>query len=207
MYWYEEEVKRLEKERFHLKEEPATLFYGSSSIRLWKTLQEDFHMLKPVNLGFGGSTLAACVWFFERTVCRYNPQRIIFYAGDNDLGDGRNPEEVFIFFQQLCVKIKERYGSIPCYFISIKPSIRRLDIIETIRYANNLVENEIIKQDDNWKFINIFKHMTDRSGRPVTEYFDPDGLHLSPHGYALWKEIVNRQLSEDILGEKGTWPE
>ena len=43
------------------------MFYGSSSIRLWDTLAED---IDPgvVNLGFGGSTLQACDYFFERLV-------------------------------------------------------------------------------------------------------------------------------------------
>ncbi|MEO6149861.1 MAG: hypothetical protein ABIP28_06855 [Mucilaginibacter sp.] len=31
----------------------------------------------------------------------FQPERLIFYAGDNDLGDGRHPEEVFIFSRNL----------------------------------------------------------------------------------------------------------
>ncbi|MEO6849327.1 MAG: GDSL family lipase, partial [Mucilaginibacter sp.] len=66
MFWYEDEVKNLEKVVLKLGYEAETLFYGSSSIRLWTTLYKDFDNIKPVNLGFGGSTLAACVWFFDR---------------------------------------------------------------------------------------------------------------------------------------------
>jgi len=88
--------------------QPDTLFYGSSSIRLWESLYNDFATYKPVNLGFGGSTLAACVWFFDRLMMPLNPKRLVVYAGDNDLSDGRNPEEVFIFFEQLVVKARQR---------------------------------------------------------------------------------------------------
>ena len=66
MIWYEHEVQRLEQERASLEYEPKMIFYGSSSIRLWETLYEDFKEYQPANLGFGGSTLAACVWFFDR---------------------------------------------------------------------------------------------------------------------------------------------
>jgi hypothetical protein len=97
MTWYHEDIKRLEKERAELTYDPKLIFYGSSSITLWDTLYADFKEYKPVNLGFGGSTLAACVWFFEQVVAPYNPEAIILYAGDNDLGDGRHAEEVFIF--------------------------------------------------------------------------------------------------------------
>ncbi len=114
MYWYEDDVKRLEKDSLKIAYKAETIFYGSSSVRLWAGLYNDFNGLQPVNLGFGGSTLAACVWFFERVMFNYNPKRLIIYAGDNDLGDGRHPEEVFIFFQQLTVKAALRFGNIPC---------------------------------------------------------------------------------------------
>jgi hypothetical protein len=144
MIWYEDEIRRLEKDVNNLQYEPETIFYGSSSIRLWTSFYEDFNQLKPVNLGFGGSTLAACVWFFERVMKYYHPKRFIIYAGDNDLGDGRHPEEVFIFFQQLVVKISKQFGNIPCYFVSLKPSISRWHLADRFKYTNNLIETEII---------------------------------------------------------------
>lgn len=190
MYWYEEEVKRLEKEITFIKCNPLTVFYGSSSIRLWSTLEVDFKAFNPVNLGFGGSTLAACTWFFDRTLANYSPERIIIYAGDNDLGDGRHPEEIFIYFQQLSTKIKQRFGDIPCYFISIKPSIARWHMIDSFLYTNNIIENEIIRQDANWKFIDIYHPMLGVNNYPQNKYFDTDGLHLSTQGYKLWKHII-----------------
>lgn len=66
---------------------------------------------------------------------------------------------------------------------------------DQFRYTNNLIESEIIKLDDNWKFIDVFKRMLDKSGYPETSYFMPDQLHLSEKGYQLWSEIVNRYLT------------
>ena len=194
MYWYEDEVKRLEKDRLTLSYEPETLFYGSSSVRLWDSLYQDFAPVKPMNLGFGGSTLAACVWFFDRIMMPYNPKRLIVYAGDNDLGDGRHPEEIFIFFQQLMVKARERFGDIPCYYVSLKPSPARWQIADSFKYANNLIESEIVKQQNNWRFINIFKAMLDNAGVPQKEFYVSDALHLSPQGYALWKQVINDSI-------------
>ena len=191
MYWYEDEVKNLERESLKTGYAPETIFYGSSSIRMWTSLYQDFSHLKPVNLGFGGSTLAACVWFFERIMVPFNPKRFIIYAGDNDLGDGRTPEEVFLFFQDLIVKVRERFGDIPCYYVSLKPSPARWNMADQFKYANNLIENEIIKQYSNWRFINIFKAMLDSTGRPKSDYYVGDGLHLSTQGYEVWREAIN----------------
>ncbi|KQR67465.1 GDSL-type esterase/lipase family protein [Pedobacter sp. Leaf176] len=194
MYWYEQEVKQLEQIESRKRQGQLTLFYGSSTIRLWETLEEDFPERSVINLGFGGSTLAACVWFFERIMVGYDPLALVFYAGDNDLGDGRHPEEIFIFFQQLVVKVRQRFGSIPCYFVSLKPSVSRWHLADQFKYTNNLIESEIIKCNANWKFINIFKEMLDKNGAPNAGYYEEDGLHLSPAGYRLWKTIIRKKI-------------
>lgn len=194
MFWYEDEVRRLEKERLITGRNPDVIFYGSSSIRMWGSLSDDFKHTEVVNLGFGGSTLAACVWFFERVMLHYNPRALVVYAGDNDLGDGRHPEEIFIFFQQLMLKVTNRFGELPCYFVSLKPSLSRWHKADQLRYTNNLIESEIIKLSNNWKFIDVFKKMLDKSGQPDRAYFMDDRLHLSEKGYQLWRDIINQFL-------------
>lgn len=195
MYWYEEEVQRVEKEISRLSYPPETVFYGSSSITLWETLYTDFADLKPVNLGFGGSTLAACVWFFDRIIGPLNSAgTIIIYAGDNDLGDGRHPEEALLSYRQLIGQIRNKFGSIPCYFISIKPSIQRWEILGQIIETNRLVKEET-RTDDFQHYIDIFPLMLNEKGQPDPTLFEEDGLHLSPKGYAVWQEEIRRELA------------
>jgi lysophospholipase L1-like esterase len=193
MDWYEEEVKGLERKRLQVSYEPKMIFYGSSSIRLWKDLHQDFRPFKPINLGFGGSTLEACVAFFDRIIGPYNPESIVLYAGDNDLGDGKQPQDVLHYYRQLSAKIKKRYKDIPLIFISIKPSISRFHIINKIRQTNDMIREEIMFKEDNYHFINIYDAMTDENGRPRPELFEPDGLHLSAEGYSVWKQIIFRE--------------
>jgi len=170
MFWYEDEIKRLEQGSLKNAGEAETIFYGSSSIRMWNSLNADFADLKPVNLGFGGSTLAACVWFFDRVMAPYHPKRLIVYAGDNDLGDGRHPEEIFIFFQQLVARCNKRFGDIPCYFISLKPSVNRLHLVDQFKFTNQIIAGEIARYHNNWHYIDIFKEMFDAKGNLIKEY-------------------------------------
>jgi lysophospholipase L1-like esterase len=195
MIWYEEEVKTLEKKIAECPFRPETVFYGSSSIRLWETLTADFEVYKPINLGFGGSTLAACDWFFDRLPGRLQPRRIVFYAGDNDLGDGRHSEEVFIFLQQLMARISQQFGNIPFAYIAIKPSIARWSINDKIRYTNQLICDEL-KKYPNAQYIDIYTPMLTPNGTPNPEFFNADGLHLSAKGYALWKNSVLNYLQK-----------
>lgn len=194
MNWYEDEVKRVEKECDGLIYKPEAIFYGSSSITLWKTLYTDFEEFKPVNLGFGGSTLAACVWFFERIFAPVTSAKcIIIYAGDNDIGDGRNPQEVSLFYRELMNQIRKKFGDIPCFYISIKPSLQRWQLIECIKETNGLIHNETLK-DPHQKFIDIFPGMLNDLDHPQASLFEPDGLHLSAKGYELWKSILMKEV-------------
>jgi lysophospholipase L1-like esterase len=198
MFWYETEVKGLENRGIKLAADAETLFYGSSSIRMWETLGKDLEGFKPANLGFGGSTLAACVWFFERIMAPYHPKRLVVYAGDNDLGDGRHPEEIFIFFQQLMARIQKRFGDLPCYFISLKPSPSRAYLLNSYKYINQLIQAEITQNQPSWRYIDVFSQMIDQNNKPKDEYYTHDGLHMNEAGYRLWTVIVKQQLTDGI---------
>ncbi|MFC5409358.1 SGNH/GDSL hydrolase family protein [Larkinella bovis] len=190
MTWYEEEVQQLEKK---IRSTPnltgRTVFYGSSSIRLWATLERDFPDHRVLNIGFGGSTLAACDWFFERLVLPTQPRALIFYAGDNDLGDGRLAEEVFLFFETLLTKMQHYLPDVPFTYISIKPSPSRWHLIDRIRLVNELIRQRIA-DISTYHFVDIFTPMLDSKGHPRWEFFEADGLHLSPKGYAIWRQVL-----------------
>jgi lysophospholipase L1-like esterase len=184
MDWYELEVRELEQ-----KVPPVAcpvVFYGSSSIRLWPRLDRDPQI---VNRGFGGSTLEACVHFFERLVVPLRPRSLVIYAGDNDLGDGRTAEQVLSWFRQLAAKIDSQLPGVPFGFISIKLSPARLGIADRIRRANQFIQLEIDCHPEAY-FIPVLDAMLDAKGIPRPELFLADGLHLSLAGYRLWEQLL-----------------
>ncbi len=195
MFWYEPDVCGVET-RKKLVENPKILFYGSSSIRLWDTLYRDFSEFKPLNMGFGGSTLAACIVYLERLMKDLNPDIFVLYAGDNDLGDGRHPEEVLIFFKQIIIDLRKRFGNIPILYISIKPSITRFSIIEQIRFTNKIISSEIKKMDSNVFFIDIFEKMLDANRFPNRLLFQSEGLHINEKGYSIWTKTIKDFMIE-----------
>src|SRR6202030_185807 len=99
---FESEVTALEAK---LSQSPISsspvVFYGSSSIRLWKSLQQDFSGYAVMNCGFGGSRLTDCVRYANRIVIPRKPSAIVIYAGDSDLASGAAPYKVFQSFTQL----------------------------------------------------------------------------------------------------------
>ncbi|WP_420149745.1 SGNH/GDSL hydrolase family protein [Spirosoma sp.] len=195
MVWYEAEVRQLEDK---LATMPPVIdrvvFYGSSSIRLWTTLTQDFPQINTVNLGFGGSTLAACAWFFERLLIPAAPKSIVLYAGDNDLGDGRHPEEVYLFFCAFANKMDKYLPDVPVSFLSIKTSPARWEIADQIRRTNELVKKEI-EQRVNYQYVNMTTPLLNNDGLPRREFYEKDGLHLNPAGYQAWQKALQHALN------------
>ncbi|MFM7150251.1 MAG: hypothetical protein ACKO23_10455, partial [Gemmataceae bacterium] len=65
-------------------------FYGSSSIARWD-LHRSFPGLATGNRGLSGAIIPDCTRLARQLILPFRPAVIIFYAGDNDLADGRSP--------------------------------------------------------------------------------------------------------------------
>ena len=191
MEWYEAEVRELENSiRQRAFPQAPVVFYGSSTIRLWTNLAYDLANPRALNLGFGGSTLEACAYFFERLVAPVKPSSLVLYAGDNDLGDGRKPKDVLSSFRALAGKVDRELGPVDFAFISIKPSPARFNLMNRIRKTNRLIQDELAACP-NYYFINVFDAMLDGEGKPRASLFTDDGLHMSPAGYELWTTLLS----------------
>jgi lysophospholipase L1-like esterase len=171
----------------------AILFVGSSSIRLWKTLARDFPDLPVINRGFGGSEVADSVRLASRIVFPYRPRQVVVYAGDNDLANGKTPEQVFADFKDFVKKVREVLPRARISYIAIKPSPSRWKLAAQGRMANRLIA-EYCRAGDRLDFIDIFTPMLDQQGNPKEELFQTDKLHLNAAGYRLWADTVRPYL-------------
>jgi lysophospholipase L1-like esterase len=167
----------------------AVLFIGSSSIRAWKTLAEDFPEVRTLNRGFGGSELDDSTFFADRIVAPYHPRAIVMYAGDNDLQDGDSPAQVRDDFVAFVHKVRALDPHVPIAFIAIKPSMARKILLPKIHQANELVRAFAATQK-NVAYLDIFTPMLGKDGQPRPDWFVADGLHMNRSGYVLWTGIV-----------------
>ncbi len=165
------------------------LFVGSSSIRLWSTLTENFNAVKVLNRGFGGSCVSDLVQYAHRIILPYRPKKIVIYSGDNDINGGKTPEQVLQDFKDLVKIIQDSLPSTRVAFIAIKPSFARWDKVVQMRLANQLIQ-EFMLTDQRFTFIDIFSPMLGADGLPRPELFIEDGLHINETGYNLWTKLL-----------------
>ncbi len=167
-----------------------TVFYGSSSIRLWKSLKQDFAPLPVINHGFGGSTFPEMTYYAERMLVPYKPEKIVLYC-ENDMfaGKEKTPEQVFDAFAELATLIQNRLPKTKVYYISMKPSISRKDKWQLVSKADALIKAYIDKHK-NFTYMDIVPVMYRPNGTVNGEYFIKDSLHMTPKGYVQWTSVV-----------------
>ncbi|MGO8670766.1 MAG: GDSL-type esterase/lipase family protein [Capsulimonadaceae bacterium] len=166
------------------------VFYGSSSIHYWTTLADDLKSDRILNLAFGGSTLEACVFFFDRLVAAARPSSLVVYAGDNDLGDGRSPDQVVGYFRALARKVDSIGPGLPFGFISVKPSPARAGVMDRVVQTNRTISSDIAAIPGAY-YIDVYTPMLGPENTLRPELFQSDGLHMNAAGYRLWTEILS----------------
>ena len=189
---WEKEISAFEaKDKTNPPPKGAILFVGSSSIRKWTTLAQDFPGKQIINRGFGGSEIADSVEFADRIIIPYAPRTMVFYAGDNDLAAGKSPETVFADFQALLKKIHDKLPETRVIFISIKPCPLRWRLRDKVREVNQKIA--AIK-DDKLIFVDVYPAMIGPDGKPKPDLFLKDGLHPSAKCYQLWAKLIAPHL-------------
>ncbi|MGR0278537.1 cyclic nucleotide-binding domain-containing protein [Marinomonas dokdonensis] len=171
-------------------------FYGSSTIRLWKDINTTFNDQDALNLGFGGATLEACVYYFERLILPHNPRSLVIYAGDNDLGNAHNCNKVVELYIELLQKIDQHLAGIPVTLISIKASPARRNVQTEIEMANKQLK-KLANTRPNTQFLDLYEPLLNRDNEVDEELFEGDGLHLNKKGYAIWTKHL--MASQDFI--------
>lgn len=165
------------------------VFVGSSSIRVWKTLADDFPGVPVLNRGFGGSRIADSTYFADRIVIPYKPRMIVFYAGDNDLWAGLTPQQVFADYRRFVVTVRRALPDVHIVYISIKPSPSRWKLRDAMQETNARIR-EWGQSIPNHVYADVWTPMLASDGQPRPELFLGDQLHMKPEGYAIWKTVI-----------------
>lgn len=166
------------------------LFIGSSSIRLWDTLARDMAPAPVINRGFGGSQTPEVLAVFDRVVRPYDPALIVYYCGDNDLGEhNTNAQGPAMGFMQFAEKARAAWPDIQIIYIPIKASLARWGNWEAMERANGIVRSYCDRTPGMIYADTVTPTLTPQ-GAPMPDIFEPDGLHLNAKGYAIWTRTL-----------------
>ena len=194
---FELEIQNLEKSIENQKDliDPI-VFYGSSTIRLWKGMKSDFNGLNVINLGFGGALIKDLSKNFLRLFRKIKPSVIILYLGGNDLTLGYSAEKIVEKIKNFLELVFKNYPNIKIINMSIKPSFERINDIKKIEKINSLMTAESSRNKGLIQ-LNFYEKIIDKGVINQSLYLR-DGLHFNDLGYKILVNEVKLALKNII---------
>lgn len=191
------------RERARIEDKECdVLFFGSSSIRLWRTLGEDMAPLRVVNRGYGGAMLRDIHYNYHTVLDDYKPRAFVFYC-DNDLGGfGRDlyPTELFDLYRLLVERLKKDYPKCPIYILSIKFNDSRVAKREEHRLFNAIMA-DYAAHTEGVTFVDVNTPLLKPDGSVDNGYFEDDLLHVNREGYKIWTSVLKPLLMQELRAQ------
>ncbi|MBR9775147.1 MAG: G-D-S-L family lipolytic protein [Cytophagales bacterium] len=171
----------------------SIVFTGSSTIRMWKSLQEDFPQHNVINAGFGGSQASDLLYYIDELILDYKPTKVFIYEGDNDISSGKSTDEILMTFNLITSKIHEALPETEIVIISPKPSVARWKLADQYLELNKNLK-KFTKSEKYMKYADLWKPMLNKDKEPMDDIFIKDNLHMNEKGYAIWAKTIKKYL-------------
>lgn len=179
----------------------ATLFLGSSSIRLWD-IGGSFPDTETINRGFGGATTADVLHYYSRLLPRAKPRSVVVYVGENDLAAGATPAQVSHDILALLKRLRADYPKAHIAWLSLKPSPLRWALWPRMAAVNMTVAARA--RVTGFDYIDVSRSLLAPDGLPDATLFRQDGLHMNAEGYTRWTRLVDAYLDRVELANAVT---
>lgn len=178
----------------------AILFAGSSSIRLWATLSRDMAPYPVIQRGYGGAKWSDLEFYAPRIFYPHPCRAIVLFVANDINGgaDDKSPEEVLQLFVSTLAIIRDRFKDVPVFWITTNPTSSRWRAWPAIFRTNNLLIRHCLASDNTY-YIPTDLAFLGPDGKPKDELFKEDKLHLNDRGYAVWTDIIKRELDYVLL--------
>lgn len=210
---WENDIQKFEQlDKSETYPDNAILFAGSSSIRLWSTLEKDMAPYPVIQRGFGGSRLSDLAVYANRIFNPHPYSAIVLFVANDITGSDqdKSPHEVAILFRNVLRTIRRSHPETPVFWIEITPTALRWKVWNEIQKANLMIK-EICENQKNTYYIKTDFGFLLTNGKPDDELFRDDKLHLNEKGYAVWTQIIKTELmkivpvsSVQIIGHRGS---
>ena len=197
---WEKDIQQFEQlDKSEKYQENSVLFAGSSSIRLWTTLEKDMAPYPVIQRGYGGAKLSDFAVYAGRIFDNHPCKAIVIFIANDISGtdQDKSPQEVAALFRNVLKTIRKTHPETPVFWIAVTPTPLRWKVWPEIVKANNLIKAICENQKNTW-FIRTDYGFLDEKGLPKNELFRDDRLHLTEKGYAVWTEIIKKELNKII---------
>lgn len=175
------------------KDQGAVVFCGDSLTANWKgdAMKKAFGDLKVANRGIGGDVSRGLLFRFKEDVLDLNPKALVINIGTNDLSAHANPADIESNIKALVDAARQQSSTMPVVLCTVPPRDSKEAPAKAGAYEDiNGRIKKLAEGKEHMAVLDLNKELADAEGKIVVEYFAKDKLHLAPHGYEKWAEVI-----------------
>src|SRR5215831_8911456 len=182
------------------------VFLGDSITQGWAEAGKEvwdkyYGRRKTANFGISGDRTQHVLWRIEHgNFDGIHPKAIVLLIGDNDSIHGNTPQEIADGVGAVVQKLRDKVPESKILLLAIFPSGERPESPQRVRAMAANVIFQKVADGRMIRYLDIGDRFTNRDGT-ISRIIMPDFDHLSPSGYLLWAEAIERVL-KDLLGEQ-----
>lgn len=181
--------------------EDAILFTGSSSIRMWETLEEDMIPYSVIQRGFGGSRMPDLLYYADRYIKPHSVRAMVLFVANDITGSEEHdisPQHLQSLFEEFILKVKGYNPDLMLFIVEVTPTNSRWHVWPENRAANYLIA-QLADEHENVKFIPTQDLFLTAEGTPNDDLFLSDQLHLNEQGYEVWSKRIRSYMDPVLL--------
>lgn len=194
--WEEELAVFADRDRESPPETGGVVLLGSSNIRMWNTLADDFPGMNVLNRGVGGCRLEELAEFAPRLLAAAKPRVIVVSAGTNDIAAGATAASMRESFERLVAAVRREHPDATLVYLAISPTVKRWEQYARQREANAAIKAAIDEQsrDGDLVYLDANAAFLGPDGLPAAECFLDDMQHPSTIGNARRADLIRPVL-------------
>lgn len=181
----------------------GTVFLGDSITEFMDIDQFFPEIDNKYNSGIGGITSTMLLNFIDEGVLKFQPSRLIYMIGTNDLGKTvmQSPKDIAINVKELVETVHYNLPECEIYVVSPLPCIERMHDYKST--PGVLRSNDMLKMIfkemkktipyEYVTFINAYPSLCNKKGEPIEELY-VDGLHINEQGYQRYSEAIKKVI-------------
>lgn len=168
------------------------LFLGSSSFRLWDSIDEDLAPVKVVKRAYGGARFRDLAIYTPELIAGLRFSKAVIFIANDITGkenEDTDPETTSKLARLVIAQLRSEHPEVPVHLVAVTPTPVRYKHWPRIQVTNGMLR-KIAEATPGVFYIPTAYAFLDRDGHPRAELFKEDRLHLNSIGYQIWAKIL-----------------
>jgi hypothetical protein len=176
----------------------TVLCLGSSSFRLWDSIDTDMAPYNVLRRAYGGAKFCDLAIHTPELVHGLRFRSAMIFVANDITGSetDKTPQEIQRLAELVIQKVREQNSAAPIFLVAITPTPSRFDHWSKIQAANVALQ-QLATRMQNVYFVSTQEHYL-TNGKPRGELFTTDRLHQNETGYKLWASILKKSLDQYV---------